>query len=107
MVFFRRVLAKIFDKYLQNNYTRLRDPRNVGRVSANSLLFYSGDFHSQRGQDGILAEIFRRLGFRTGYFVEFGAWDGCYLSNSRSLYERGWGGVFIEGNEEDAFLRDD
>ena len=83
----------------QNNYTRIRDPRNLDKVSANSLLFYYGNFHSQRGQDGILTEIFRRLGIWTGYFVEFGAWDGCYLSNSRSLYERGWGGVFIEGNE--------
>lgn len=97
--FFRRVLAKIVNSDLQNNNTRLRHPRNVGRVSANSLLFYYGDFHSQRGQDGILAKIFRRLGFRSGYFVEFGAWDGCYLSDTRSLYERGWGGVFNEGNE--------
>ena len=32
-------------------------------------------------------------------FVEFGAWDGIYLSNSRYLFEKGWDGVFIEGNK--------
>jgi len=35
-----------------------------------------------------------------GKFVEFGAWDGEYLSNAKSLVENGWTGVFIEGDPE-------
>ena len=31
--------------------------------------------------------------------MEFGAWDGKYLSNCRYLYENGWKGCFIEGNK--------
>lgn len=76
----------------------LLDRDLVARISPSSLLFYSGNVHSQFGQDGILAEIFRRTGIATGYFVEFGAWDGIHLSNCRFLYEKGWRGLFIEAN---------
>ena len=37
---------------------------------------------------------------RKGFFIEFGAWDGIYLSNCRNLYENGWDGCFIEANRE-------
>jgi len=76
----------------------LRDPAEIARIDPDSLLFYYGNIHSQAGQDGILAEIFRRLDIKSGTFVEFGAWDGIYLSNCRLLYEKGWSGVFIEAD---------
>ena len=69
-------------------------------VQNKSLLFYYGDMHSQCGQDGILAEIFRRLNISAGYFLEFGGCDGVYLSNCRFLYEKGWQGCFIEGDSK-------
>ena len=80
--------------------SNMRVPGLIREISADSLLFYYGNIHSQRGQDGILAEIFRRLGIQSGLFVEFGAWDGVYLSNSRWLFEKGWNGVFIEENSQ-------
>src|SRR5262249_547610 len=67
-----------------------------GRVSRNSLLKHAKNIFSQCGDDGILEAIFDRLGIRAGYFVEFGAWDGIYLSNSRLLFCKGWSGAFIE-----------
>lgn len=79
---------------------RVLDRELVAQIHPESLLFYYGNIHSQRGQDGILAEIFRRLGIRRGRFVEFGSWDGLFLSNSRFLYEKGWGGAFIEADEK-------
>ncbi len=57
--------------------------------------------YSQNGEDGIIGEIFRRLNISTGWFVEFGAWDGKHLSNSYNLVaHHGWSGVFIEGNPQ-------
>jgi hypothetical protein len=75
------------------------DPNHLsGRVSQNSLLTHAKNIFSQCGDDGILEAIFGRLGIRTGYFVEFGAWDGIYLSNSRLLFCKGWSGAFIEAD---------
>jgi hypothetical protein len=59
---------------------------------------YARSVHAQFGEDGILEEIFRRLGVSEGYFVEFGAWDGRHLSNAHNLAKNGWRGLFIEGN---------
>lgn len=55
--------------------------------------------YSEAGEDGILEKIFERLGVESGYFVEFGAWDGRHLSNTRLLAERGWCGLLIEADE--------
>lgn len=54
---------------------------------------------SQAGEDGVLAEIFDRLNIAQGSFCEFGAWDGQHLSNTFAFYNKGWNGVYIEGNE--------
>ncbi|MHC4976579.1 MAG: hypothetical protein ACYTF7_08230, partial [Planctomycetota bacterium] len=62
------------------------------------LIEFRHDVHSQFGEDGIIEEVLNRLRIESGWFVEFGAWDGKYLSNSRLLFERGWHGVFIEGD---------
>jgi hypothetical protein len=54
---------------------------------------------SQNGEDGILAEIFRRIQPRSRLCVEFGAWDGKYLSNTWALWhESGWSALLIEGD---------
>jgi hypothetical protein len=56
---------------------------------------------SQFGEDGIIAEIFRRIGTVHPSCVEFGAWDGKHLSNTWSLWhEQGWRAVLIEGHPE-------
>lgn len=51
------------------------------------------------GEDGVLEEIFRRLNIDAGTFVEVGAMDGIFFSNTWSLAVRGWSGVAIEANE--------
>ncbi len=53
---------------------------------------------SQNGEDGVLAEIFRRVGAPARYFVEFGVESGrqgncVYLADIAE-----WGGLFIEAN---------
>ena len=62
---------------------------------------YAYNKFSQNGEDGIIAELCRRLEIPKGWFVEFGAWDGKHLSNTYTLVsEHGWQGVYIEGNPE-------
>jgi hypothetical protein len=63
------------------------------------LLRFRRNVYSQNGEDGILAEILERLQIHRGWFCEFGAWDGKYLSNSYRLLNDGWSGVMIEGDE--------
>ena len=58
------------------------------------------NIHSQPGEEEIIRAIFDRIGLKKGYFVEFGAWDGKFLSNTYLLYELGWSGIYIEGRED-------
>lgn len=66
------------------------------------LIDYANNRYSQNGEDGIIEEIFRRLGTGpTPWFVEFGAWDGQHLSNAYNLLaHKNWHGVFIEANPQ-------
>jgi hypothetical protein len=60
---------------------------------------YARNVTSQFGEDGIIEEIFRRIGETDRTCVEFGAWDGKHLSNTWKLWhEKGWGAVLIEGD---------
>ena len=52
---------------------------------------------SQNGEDGILAEIFRRIGMDSKIFVELGVGDGME-NNTAFLLFQGWRGFWIEGN---------
>jgi hypothetical protein len=65
--------------------------------SAIDLTKFHSNRYSQFGEDGILEKAFEVLSIREGYFCEFGAWDGKYLSNTFRLYEQGWSGCYIEG----------
>ncbi len=76
------------------------NPTDRKRIQPESLLHYCKNVFSQRGDDGIAAEIFRRIGIEKGFFVEFGGWDGVFLANSRALFQAGWDGAFIEADAE-------
>ena len=65
-----------------------------------NYLDYRFDKHTNTGNDGIIQKIFETLEIENGSFVEFGAWDGVFASNCRKLFEEGWGGLFIEGNDK-------
>lgn len=65
------------------------------------LLNFRSNKYSQNGEDGIVAELLKRLELdQPGWVCEFGAWDGKHLSNTFALVERGWNAVYIEGDSE-------
>lgn len=69
----------------------------------NYFNWYAKNVNSQHGEDGILSAIFDKIGTTSKYAVEFGGWDGIYLSNIRHLItDRGFSGLYIEGEEERA-----
>ena len=54
---------------------------------------------SRQGEDGIIAEIFHRIGTTNKWCVEFGALNGTHDSNVWGLiHEKGWSGVLIEAD---------
>ena len=72
---------------------RHADPLSLTRAYA--------QIYSQNGEDGMTAEIFRRIGTRDRFFVEIGIENGLQC-NTRLLLEAGWRGVWLEGSEKKA-----
>ena len=72
---------------------RYSDPQRLAR--------FEHQVYSQNGEDGILAEIFRRIGVSTRYFVEIGVGDGLE-NNTVHLLSRGWAGIWMEGSSKSA-----
>jgi hypothetical protein len=70
---------------------KYQDPKRLTRHMARVF--------SQNGEDGIIAEVFRRIGTTNRYFVEFGASDGTE-NNTVLLLQQGWGGLWIEGDAD-------
>jgi hypothetical protein len=91
--------AGLFARLLRHDMNQIIRLGGRMTVTALSLDHFRTNSHSQAGEDGILAEIFQRLGIEKGVFCEFGAWDGQHLSNTYALCRKGWSGWYIEGNE--------
>ena len=71
----------------------------MSRVST-WLLEHKHDVFSQTGEDGIIAKILEVISENDKWCVEFGAWDGMYLTNTRNLIEsRGYSAVLIEADK--------
>jgi methyltransferase FkbM-like protein len=68
------------------------------RADPANLMNFERRVFSQNGEDGILAEIFRRLGAGGRSFVEFGIEDGRQNCTRRLLEEEGWTGLWMEGS---------
>ena len=64
-----------------------------------SLIKFQSQVFSQNGEDGIIAEIFRRIAMTNRLFVEIGVENGIEC-NTRFLLNCGWKGLWIEGSEK-------
>lgn len=70
-----------------------------------NLRTYEKRLISQNGEDGILQKIFDVVGTTNKYYIEFGAGNGHFGSNTKYLREKcGWTGLLLEGScqENDA-----
>ncbi len=66
-----------------------------------NLKSFEKNIQSQFGEDGVIEEIFKRIGTKNKICVEFGAWDGIHLSNSWNLWHnKEWFAYLIEGDKE-------
>jgi len=70
---------------------KYQDPLKLNR--------HEGQVFSQGGEDGIISEIFRRIGTFDKRFVEFGVEDGLE-TNTTHLLSLGWSGVWIDADAE-------
>ena len=78
-----------------DHWTREIDrPRNADH---RRLARYGYKVYSQNDEDGIVAEIFRRIGATSRSFVEFGVETGVECNTVKLLVE-GWRGLWIEAN---------
>jgi hypothetical protein len=55
---------------------------------------------SQNGEDGIIEEIFNRIGTTNKYFVEFGVESGKECNSRYLLEKKGWSGLWMDGSDE-------
>ena len=85
-----RILQETFVLQLKNS-PKYKDPRH--------LIHFEGQVYSQNGEDGILSEIFNRIGIHNNYFVEIGTSTGLE-NNTALLLLEGWTGLWVEGNVE-------
>ena len=70
---------------------RYDDPKRLTR--------HEYQVHSQHGEDGIIAEIFRRIGVKEKTFVELGVGDGLE-NNTAYLLFQGWTGCWVDGGSD-------
>lgn len=79
---------RLLDFELQH-HPRYGDPRR--------LLCYQSQVSSQAAEDGIIHEIFRRIGTITRIFAEVGVGNGCE-NNTAFLLSQDWTGFWIDGD---------
>jgi hypothetical protein len=72
----------------------------MNKPSSTWLLDYRRDVHSQTGEEEVIEKILDVIGETNKWCVEFGAWDGLHLTNTRHLIEqKHYSAVLIEGDD--------
>jgi hypothetical protein len=67
-------------------------------ASANPLTAFGRKVFSQSDEDGLIAEVLRRMGIERGIYCEFGVGDGLEC-NTLALAAQGWRGCWISGQD--------
>lgn len=103
-------MSSFFTKYYLRlqwffNYSRnmwhLESAREIARLKAEAIIplnRFEHKIYSQHGEDGIIREIFNRIGTTSKTFFEFGAGTGSE-NNTIALLIDGWRGWWIDGGD--------
>jgi hypothetical protein len=90
---------KILNRNVWKQIEYLYGKNHQNREKINELNKHEQKVTSQHGEDGVLHNIFIRIGTSNKYFVEFGAADGKWLSNTHYLRtQKGWTGLLLEAD---------
>ena len=76
--------------------------RYEGLAARDSLAPYERKVFSQNGEDGVISELFSRIGVTDRRFVEFGAGDGTENNCAFLADVLGWSGIFAEADDANA-----
>jgi len=78
-------------------FEQLREARSPTCLNA-----FERSIFSRNGEDGIIEEIFRRIGTTNRFCVEIGCGDASRCNSRRLIEADGWSGVLFEENPHDA-----
>ena len=84
---------------IRKKYGTIRE-QHLARKHPECLMNFERKVFSQNGEDGIILEIFNRVGTTDKFFVEFGIQDGTECNTRNLLENHGWSGVWMEGSTE-------
>lgn len=83
----------LIDDYIQKHL--YNNPRYQDKKRLN---IYEHQGFSQNGEDGIINEIFNRIGTTNKFFVEFGCGKNGTENNTIALLIEGWQGCWLDGH---------
>lgn len=91
--YYVKSLAQIPDISIENYITKYMH-ENPKYQNPKRLNRFEYQVYSQNGEDGIITEIFKRIGTTNRFFVEFGASE--LMNNTTYLLLKDWTGAWIE-----------
>jgi hypothetical protein len=94
-------LAELVRRYTDASAAPAATERDAALEAATGLTRFEYRVFSQNGEDGVLAELFRRLDIRDGSFVEFGVQSGREGNCVFLADVLGWRGLFMEMDSGD------
>jgi hypothetical protein len=100
------LIANPMTRPLLTNWHRIRKrtgtliENRLARKYPHCLTNFEQKVACQNGEDGIIQEIFHRIGTTNKFFVEFGIQDGSECNTSNLLENHGWSGVWMEGSPQ-------
>ena len=83
---------------LSHHVSALEWLAQAARWRPGDLRFFEHRCRSQNGEDGILREIFSRIGTTNRYFVEFGVGDGSECNSAALALDQQWNGLQLEAD---------
>ncbi|MBN2640877.1 MAG: hypothetical protein JXR78_04445 [Victivallales bacterium] len=94
-------LAEVIEQFGSKSINLIESEREVREllkeIPSGRLEHYGFKVYSQNEEDGIIREIFNRIGIENNTFVEFGVGHGNE-NNTAFLLRQGWKGLWIDGN---------